>query len=160
MTVAVITWQQRFVNRFIGRVIRDANQRLYLAFDAMIRARGCPAAQRSLAAAEEYEQRFGGKTCFGGKLAAQTFETAPQRRSHFGASVLKSVAAAVRAVMPTHREGNSRASAPRTRQTGSNATKTAAGDSGDPDPEPRHPSNPICITRLIAANFRQGGAAA
>lgn len=59
-----------------------------------------------------------------------------------------------------HRAGNARASAPRTRQTGSNATKTAAGDSGDSDPEPRHHYTPIRRTRLIAANdFRMEVAA-
>lgn len=60
----------------------------------------------------------------------------------------------------TNMAGHSRSAAPRTRTTGHNAVKSAAGDSGDPDPEPRHPSNPICNTRLIAANdFRMEVAA-
>ena len=149
MTAATITWQRGFVNRFVGRVIRDANQRLYQSLDALIRARGCPVAQRSLAAAKEYEQRFGGKTCFGGKLASFAFDTAPSR--------LSLLAAYVRAVMQPHREGNSRAAGSGTRTTGSGGKKTASGSGGtDPDPERPHAYNPA-TTGLDAASF--GGAA-
>lgn len=150
MTAATITWQRGFVNRFVGRVIRDANQRLYQSLDALIRARGCPVAQRSLAAAKEYEQRFGGKTCFGGKLASFAFETAPSR--------LSLLAAYVRAVMQPHREGNSRAAGSGTRTTGSSGKKTASGSGGtDPDPERPLAFNPASI--LSFAAFCQGGAA-
>lgn len=141
-------------------IIEAYAQQLLKALSERIAAPRDPEAIRRHEAAHREEQRFGDDKHFGGKLAKLVFDDAPARFSLFKMPALTPVAAAVRAVMPTRREGNARASAPRTRQTGSNATKTAAGDSGDPDPEPRHHYTPIRCTRLIAANdFRMEVAA-
>lgn len=155
--MATITWQRAFADRAVSPIYRTRIQLLQRAMSDFIGSRTDENRARYEAAYRE-EQRFANGETFGGKLARMVFDTAPLRLSHFGENVLKSVAAAVRAVMPTRRDGNGRTAAPRTRQTGHNATKSAAGDSGDSDPEPRpHATNPASI--LSFAAFLQGGAA-
>lgn len=154
--MTAITWQRSFANRAVNPIYRARIQLLQRAMSDFVSSRTDENRARYEAAHRE-EQRFANKENFGGKLARMVFDTAPLRLSHFGESVLKSVAAAVRAVMPTRRDGNGRSAAPASRTTGHNAKKSAAGDSGDPDPERPHTTNPA-LFGLDAASF--GGAAA
>lgn len=148
----------KIARRGFKPIIADYTQRLYRALDERIKSPRDPEAIRRHEAARREEQRFGDDKHFGGKLAKLVFDDAPARFSLFKMPALTPVAAAVRAVMPTRREGNARASAPRTRTTGSNAKKAASGSGGtDPDPERPHAFNPASI--LSFAAFCQGGAA-
>ncbi len=145
--MAFITWQADFVNRFVIPVIGEANQRLYRALDALISSPRNPELKRRHEAALAHEQRFGNDVSFGARLASITFDDTPLP-----------MPVCVPSLACHERAGNSRAAGSRTRTTGSNAKKSAAGDSGDPDPEPRpHATNPAFIGLDAAASF--GGAA-